>query len=143
MSSILGKRGQLLCVAALVLGFALTASCATQEPTSLLDDPTTTVSSTAQRYQDIILDGAGTYTVVRGDTLSALSIRFYGNGYYFPLIMLASRDVADPDRIVPGMRLTIPNLPVNLEDPTARARLKRSLNDIAILNSNRNRSLDA
>ena len=105
-------------------------------------DPVQT--SAVQRYNGIIIDGAQTYTVVSGDTLSKISQRFYGNGFYFPLIMLGSGDVvSDPDYILPGMRLTIPNLQRNINDSEAKARIKRSLGEIAAINSNRSRPLDA
>jgi LysM repeat protein len=71
---------------------------------------------------------------VKGDTLSAISRNNYGgkNGYYFPLIMLASSDVVlDPDLIEPGMKLTVPDLQKNLGDDYARGKLKNFLNEIA------------
>ncbi|GHV87669.1 hypothetical protein AGMMS50267_00290 [Spirochaetia bacterium] len=83
---------------------------------------------------NLILNGAKEYIVVAGDTLSKITTVQYGagNGYFFPLIMLASSDVVeDPDLIVPGMKLTIPNLQANLDDPTARKQLKEFLLDIA------------
>jgi hypothetical protein len=83
---------------------------------------------------DLILDGADTYTVVKGDTLSAITKRHYGaiNGYFFPLIMLASSDVVlDPDLIEPDMSLTIPDLQRNLDDINAREKIKSFLTDIA------------
>jgi hypothetical protein len=83
---------------------------------------------------DLILEGARSYTVVRTDTLSKITRRHYGNGngYYFPLIMLASRElVTDPDYIRPGMILTIPDLQRNLNDPGARGKIKEFLNEIA------------
>jgi hypothetical protein len=85
---------------------------------------------------DLILEGAKTYTVVKGDTLSAITRSNYGgsNGYYFPLIMLASSDVVlDPDLIEPGMGLTIPDLQKNLNDAAARGHLKNFLNEIAVV----------
>ena len=87
------------------------------------------------KYQgDIILDGAQTYTVAQGDTLSKIANHRYGagHGYFFPLIMLASKDVVlDPDLIEPGMQLTIPDLQANLDNPTARSKIKLFLLDIA------------
>jgi LysM repeat protein len=83
---------------------------------------------------DLILEGAKSYTVVRTDTLSKITRSNYGgrNGYYFPLIMLASQDVVkDPDLIEPGIKLTIPDLQKNLNDPGARQKIKEFLNDIA------------
>jgi hypothetical protein len=82
----------------------------------------------------IILDGATYYVVARGDTLSKIALKHYGagNGYFFPLIMLASSDVVlDPDLIEPGMQLTVPDLQANLDDPAARGHVKNFLVDIA------------
>lgn len=87
------------------------------------------------RYaKDIITDGATYYTVQSGDSLSKIANTFYdsGNGYYFPLIMLASRNtVADPDLIQPGMELIVPDLQKNLDDGMARAAMKGFFADIA------------
>jgi LysM repeat protein len=83
---------------------------------------------------DLILDGAKSYTVQPGDTLSRITRTYYGreNGYFFPIIMLASREtVTDPDLIEPGMVLTIPDLPKNLDSPGARTKIKEFLNEIA------------
>jgi hypothetical protein len=87
-----------------------------------------------QHSGSLILDGAKTYTVIRTDTLSKITKKNYGseNGYYFPLIMLASQDVVkNPDFLLPGMKLTIPNLQKNLNDPGARQKIKEFLNEIA------------
>jgi LysM repeat protein len=88
-----------------------------------------------QEYnENIILAGAKTYTVVAADTLSKIARKNYGsrNGYYFPLIMLASgKVIADPDYIRPGMKLTIPDLKKNLDDPGARKKLKGFLHEVA------------
>jgi hypothetical protein len=87
-----------------------------------------------QHSGTLILDGAKSYVVVRTDTLSKITRNNYGrrNGYYFPLIMLASQDlVKDPDLILPGMRLTIPDLQKNLDNPESRQRIKEFLNEIA------------
>lgn len=51
--------------------------------------------------------GARTYTVVSGDTLWAISERFYGDGNKYQVIADAS-GVANPDLIYPGQVLTIP-----------------------------------
>jgi hypothetical protein len=83
---------------------------------------------------DLILEGAKKHTVARGDTLSAITRNNYGssNGYYFPLIMLASSEVVlDPDLIEPGMQLTIPDLQKNLNNAKARSRLKKFLIQIS------------
>jgi hypothetical protein len=80
------------------------------------------------------LEGAQSYTVVKGDTLSGITRRFWGteNGYYFPVIMLGSSDVVqDPDMIRPGMKLTIVDLNKNLANPQCRSAIKQFLRDIA------------
>lgn len=82
----------------------------------------------------IITEGAETYTVQRGDTLTSISKKFYGdaNGYYFPLIMLASHDVVlDPELIEVGMNLTVPQLDVNIRDKTIANKLKKFFKDVA------------
>ncbi|MDR1933308.1 MAG: LysM peptidoglycan-binding domain-containing protein [Spirochaetales bacterium] len=88
-----------------------------------------------QKYQSkLILDGAKSYTVRSGDTLSVITQKHYGAGstYYFPVIMLASRGVvADPNLIRPGMKLTIPDLQKNLGDPAARENMKAFIGEIA------------
>ena len=88
----------------------------------------------------IILDGAQRYTVNRGDTLSRIAINRYNNGYLYPLIYIASRNVVqNPDRLSPGMVLTIPNLQLNLIDPTARANLKNILLEMAVFEDQQGR----
>jgi hypothetical protein len=82
----------------------------------------------------LLLDRATTYTVVPGNTLAHIATAHYGkeNGYYFPIIMMASSDtVQDPDLIEPGMNLTLPDLQENLDDPIARANIKAFLKEIA------------
>lgn len=89
-------------------------------------------------YTGIILDGAETYTVVYRDTLTKIARKYYGEnkGYFFPLIMAASQvKTADPDMIIPGERLVIPDLQANLDDPSARMQLKSLLFDIALIYS--------
>ncbi len=49
------------------------------------------------------------YTVVPGDTLWAISTRFYGRGELFPVIADANR-LPNPDLIFPGQVLHIPDL---------------------------------
>jgi len=84
------------------------------------------------------------YTVVMGDFLSEITRRFYGgltdvgaagkkNGFYYPVIILASPDcnITDPDLIFPGMNLKIPDLKRNLAIPSAREAIKESLREAA------------
>ena len=95
------------------------------------------------RATDLILDGASTYTVVKGDTLSEISRNKYQNGFYWPLIMMASNDVIeDQDYIKPGMVLIIPRLQANLDDSRARQSMKNYFLEAADITS-RKRPRDA
>ena len=48
------------------------------------------------------------YVVEKGDTLSKIAERFYGDPTLYPRIFDANRDVlVDPNRIKPGQRLRI------------------------------------
>jgi hypothetical protein len=120
---------------AILLAFCL-SSCASKQGT-IQEEPHTAASfeTVYDTYRpELILEGAGRYKVVKGDTLSAITRRQYGagNGYFFPLIMLASSDVVlDPDLIEPDMILAIPDLQRNLDNPKARGKIKAFLIDIA------------
>jgi nucleoid-associated protein YgaU len=49
------------------------------------------------------------YTVARGDSLSKIAKRFYGDGNRWQKIFDANRDqIKDPDLIQPGQKLKIP-----------------------------------
>jgi hypothetical protein len=134
------KKVLLVPVIVCMVFFAL--SCASK-PETLQEDPQEEVQEDVgaafkrvyNTYRsDIILEGAQTYTVVRGDFLAAIARKFYGgnNGYYFPLIVLASGEVIfDPELLEPGMQLTIPDLEKNLGDPTARGKIKAFFLDFA------------
>jgi nucleoid-associated protein YgaU len=51
-----------------------------------------------------------TYTVVKGDSLSKIAQRFYGDANRWRQIYDANRDaIRDPDLIHPGQVLKIPN----------------------------------
>jgi len=78
------------------------------------------------------LTGAGTYTVKKGDTLSDISRKSYNDGFYYPVIMLASQGVViNPDKIRPGMALTIPDLEKNKANANSRKSMKNCLNGFA------------
>jgi len=100
-------------------------------------------SVSPSRTTDLILNGAETYTVVKGDTLSKISRRKYKNSYYYPLIMMASKGIVkNQDHIQPGMVLTIPKLQPNLNDARARASMKKYFLEVADITS-RKRPNDA
>ena len=53
--------------------------------------------------------GAQYHVVARGETLSAIAKRYYGNANKYTTIFEANRDVLDnPDNIFPGQKLRIP-----------------------------------
>jgi len=82
--------------------------------------------------------GAGTYTVKTGDTLSEISRHAYNDGFYYPVIMLASRGVIiNPDKIQPGMELTIPDLERNKANANSRKSMKNCLNGFANIEKNK------
>jgi len=125
-------------IAVLVLSVLAVFACKSQ-PKKSTEDKLTELYS--QHQDDLILEGAETYTVVSGDMLASIAQRSsYQNSFYYPIILLASRDVVvDADKIVPGMKLTIPNLQKNLDDSKARAKIKAFLLDVAKIEDSRNR----
>ncbi|GHU58223.1 hypothetical protein FACS189444_1560 [Spirochaetia bacterium] len=139
-------------VSVVLFSVFLAASCATKSPAvitvEVAEEAATDDEFTQEEANEafanayfkyrglLILDGAGTYRVVRGDTLGGIARTNYQgkNGYFYPLIMLASSDnvqVQDPDLIEPGMELTIPNLQKNLDEPSAKSALKAFLAEVA------------
>ena len=53
---------------------------------------------------------AQTYTVEKGDTLSAIAKRFYGDPKKYMVIFNANKNqLKDPDKISPGQELVIPS----------------------------------
>jgi nucleoid-associated protein YgaU len=51
------------------------------------------------------------HDVVRGDTLSAIAKKFYGNANKYPVIFEANKPMlSHPDKIYPGQKLRIPAL---------------------------------
>lgn len=63
-----------------------------------------------------------TYVVAKGDTLGKIASRFYGDAAKFTLIVAANR-LANPDRLVVGQTLVVPDLqaPLPPETPVAPA----------------------
>ncbi|HEY8714731.1 MAG TPA: LysM peptidoglycan-binding domain-containing protein [Candidatus Acidoferrum sp.] len=54
--------------------------------------------------------GGQKYTVRSGDSLSKISQEFYGNAHDYMRIFYANKDkISDPNKIQPGMELTIPS----------------------------------
>jgi hypothetical protein len=128
---------------------AASPSSSPEAPPSSPEVPPSQPSSPAvappERAHDLVLDGAEIYTVIHRDTLSHIARIKYGahNGFYYPLIIMASRDlVEDQDYIEIGMVLTIPNLQANLNDARARASMKAFFLEVADI-TNRKRPKDA
>jgi LysM repeat protein len=97
-------------------------------------------SGSSGNQSGIILDGAVSYIVRTGDTLSGIARQFYQDGSYYPLIMMVSGGISDIDKIYPNMRFTIPNLMANMNNPTAKDSINRYFLQIANLEDQRNRS---
>ena len=97
------------------------------------------------RYSNgIVMEGAQKYTVRSGDTLSRIANTQYGSGFYYPLVMLASSDIVqDPDKIQPGMELTIPDLQRNLSDVRARSYMRSAMLECADIEESRERASTA
>jgi hypothetical protein len=136
--------------AILAVLFTVAACKTTGSSASTIDKELSDVEAAFQKvyeaYQkDLILDGAKSYTVKSGDSLAKIARDQYGanNGFYYPLIMLASSDVIlDPDLIEPGIELTVPDLQKNLDNAKSRGNLKAFLKDVAKINGDRGRNAD-
>ena len=60
-------------------------------------------------HEITVAQGEQTYTVKSGDNLSKISKHFYGDPNQYMKIVHANKDtLPDPDKIKPGMELTIP-----------------------------------
>ena len=65
------------------------------------------VTSKVDSSADMV--GGGTYTIQKGDTLSAIAKQHYGEASAWKILFEANRDVLDdPDRIYPGQQIKIP-----------------------------------
>jgi len=137
------KRLSLIAIALLSVLFFM--GCATPPPAAPTNSVEEALHEVYQRFRgDIILIGASRHTVVAGETLAAISARHYPDGFYYPLIMLASSAVVlDPDRIEPGMVLTIPDLDRNMNSARARASMREFFFEIATIEENRGRAATA
>ena len=140
-------RKNLLCLFVVVVALAA-LSCKTAGPSiegevtqQKVNDALSQIYNSYRTKLDFT--GAQDYTVVSGDTLTQITRRQYGNladvgdagpnnGFYFPVIMLASdSNIVDPDLIEPGMKLKIVDLQRNLSNSTSRKAIKDCLNDVA------------
>jgi len=85
------------------------------------------------RYSNNLdLTGAQTYTVVSGDALFQIANRYYNDAHYYPVVVLANRNqIINPDEIMPGMVLTIPDLQRNLANPLAKQDIKNVILEVS------------
>jgi len=131
------KKTFMYVVPIVVLSIMLAVSCGgTPPPRPATPPPAQTDTQTTAPTQPgaLILDGAGSYTTVSGDTLAEIAASRYGqaNMYYFPLIRLANANVvSDPDVIEVGTRLVIPDLQRNLNNDGAKAAIRADMLSIA------------
>ena len=124
---------KVLLMAALILSIMLTVSCK-----SAPKDMDEQYRNLYDANTGLDFTGAGTYTVKAGDTLSNISRQAYNDGFYYPVIMLASRGVViNPDKIRPGMELTLPDLERNKANATSRKSMKNCLNGFAAIEKNK------
>jgi LysM repeat protein len=131
----------------IVLAVLLVVSCKSApapESTAIEPESTGAFVDAYQLVLPINYEGAQNYTVVRNESLTKIALKFYGHesGYFFPLIMAASKDkqtvnIVDPDLIVPGEKLVIPDLQKNLADPATKTRIKTLLLSVAKIYENR------
>lgn len=142
------KKILLLAFAAIVLF----AACRTPAPATPPPPPVTpqtpeeeTLAAIYERFwPGLILTGATNYTVRQGDTLADIAWKLYDDGFMYPVILLASRYIVlDPDRILPGMVLIVPDLQRNLNDAEARRNIRNFLLEIATFEDSRNRPATA
>jgi len=117
---------------ALVISIMLAVSCKTAPKDIEVEVQEKDLPDATNVTIGLDLTGARTYKVKWGDTLSKISRRFYKDGFYYPIIMLASPGVVkNPDKIIPGMVLTIPDLERNKANANGRKCIKDRLNEFA------------
>jgi len=132
---------KVLMFSVLVGTFLLFTACRTVEVMTPQNPVEETLLSIYDRFRPgLILTGATRHTVAAGETLTSIAADHYEDGFFYPVILLASNDVVlDPDRIAPGMVLTIPNLQRNLNNARARANIRDFLFEIADVEEGRGR----
>jgi hypothetical protein len=123
---------KILFIMVLILSIMLVIGCKSTRPND------NDYSKLYDKSTGLILDGAKEYIVKYGDTLNDIARKEMGNGFYYPIIMLASRGVVvNPDKILPGMRLTIPDFDKNKADENARKSMKNCFLGFADLEKNK------
>ena len=108
-------------------------------PPVIVQQETVSIDSHNRHSSGVILDGSTTYVVKRGDTLNNISRQMYRDGSYYPLIMMVSGNVVDPDMILPEQTLVIPDLGTNMNDASAREKINSYFHNIAGIEEQRGR----
>jgi len=124
----------IILTAALIISVMLAASCVSSpQDQKIVEQHEEAYVPVPIPVTELDLTGAVKYTVKWGDTLSKISRRVYKDGFYYPVIMLASQDVVikNPDKIWPGMVLTIPDLERNKANDNCKKAIKDCLNGLA------------
>lgn len=103
---------------------AADTSAPAEEPKEEVVEDEVAEEVTIEELQEIVLTNAESYTVVRGDTLSKISDKFYNEKYLFPLIALANDLDVNPDFILPQMTLVIPMYNENMNNVSVQKYLK-------------------
>jgi nucleoid-associated protein YgaU len=86
------------------------ASATAHQPASAGDVMPSAAPSPVAVSAATAVQEAKTYTVKKGDTLSAIAKQFYGSAGKYMKIFVANKDVLkDPDKIYPGQELRIPD----------------------------------
>jgi len=138
---------KIILATSLIIGVMLAVSCAS--PPKVVDAPEEPPApppppphvTVAAPTSELDLTGAVKYKVKWGDTMVKISRRFYRDGFYYPVIILASQDVVikNPDKIWPGMVLTVPDLERNKASDNGRNAIKNCLIGTADIERNKAR----
>lgn len=96
-----------------------------QAPVAETSPPAATANAVTQDVAPVIKNVTVDHNVVRGDTLWDLAEKYYGDGQRYPEIFEANRGIAqadgrvlsDPDLIITGWTLAVPNVQVEEAPP--------------------------
>ena len=135
---------KIILATSLIIGLMLAVSCASPPKADAPEEPPAPpppLAPVAPPTSELDLTGAVKYKVKWGDTLVKISRRFYRDGFYYPVIILASQDVVikNPDKIWPGMVLTVPDLERNKASDNGRNAIKNCLIGTADIERNKAR----
>lgn len=90
---------------------ALALCAALSVPAFAVSEKSSLASTTPTVTAPNLAEGEQLYTVKRGDTLSQISVLFYGQSKYYPFLFLRNDTILSrPDRIYVGQVLVIPSM---------------------------------